>query len=387
MKKFFKLILTLSFIAVSSLQANTDTADTNDKQDEINAMRDRYNYELSIMIGKIRSECKLRQDYEKNLGLRLQFNAVDADLNIFDLVNLNIKPEVALSQSFSKSAYKKTTIAQAKTHTTRLELNALADIDVDFFLKPYILAGFGYEKFSHEYNKNDDSMYFDMGAGIKYPFKDYKYALKLEGKHFREITGNSDKGQRYGFFAGLDIAFGDNKCSDEDEDGVCDERDRCHGTPRGTVVDDKGCKIVEEVVAIVYKKSLDANFKLGSSKRFVDRDKVINDVSEFAKYLAYSNKYTLIGGHTSSEGKAIKNYLLSQRRANTIKKMLIDQGIDADKLRAVGYGEARPNYIPTKDKANRRIETVTFDTLEQMQNYIDETKLSKEDIVYEMDIR
>lgn len=273
-----------------------------------------------------------------------------------------------------------------KTHTTRAEINALADIDVNFFLKPYVLAGLGYENFSHEYKKNDDSMYFDMGAGIKYPFSDYKYALKLEGKHFREISGNSDRGQRYGFFLGLDIAFGDNKCSDEDEDGVCDDRDRCHGTPRGTVVDEKGCKIVEEKI-VIYKKSLDANFKLGSSKRFVSKSKVQNDVNEFALYLNNSAKYCLIGGHTSSEDKAIKNYMLSQRRANTIKKMLVEQGIDKDKLRAIGYGEARPNFIPTKHKSNRRIETVTFDTLEQMQKYIDDTKLSKEDIVYEMDIK
>jgi outer membrane protein OmpA-like peptidoglycan-associated protein len=64
-------------------------------------------------------------------------------------------------------------------------------------------------------------------------------------------------------------------------------------------------------------------------------------------------------GHTDARGKAKRNLVLSQRRARAVVSYLIDKGIDAKRLEAVGYGEERPvapnDTAPNRAK-NRRIE-------------------------------
>lgn len=55
------------------------------------------------------------------------------------------------------------------------------------------------------------------------------------------------------------------------------------------------------------------------------------------------DSYTIeIGGHTDARGAESFNQRLSQERADAVKAYLVDQGVNADRLRAVGYGESRP---------------------------------------------
>ncbi len=67
-----------------------------------------------------------------------------------------------------------------------------------------------------------------------------------------------------------------------------------------------------------------------------------------------------ISGHTDSVGPAEYNKQLSQRRANAVKNFLTSKGIDARRIKAVGYGEDKP--IASNDdnadgrEINRRVE-------------------------------
>ncbi len=68
-----------------------------------------------------------------------------------------------------------------------------------------------------------------------------------------------------------------------------------------------------------------------------------------------------IGGHTDSRGSDAVNKKLSQARADSVRKWLIDKGgIAADRLTAVGYGESVPLVSPDdtelKRAKNRRVE-------------------------------
>ena len=72
-----------------------------------------------------------------------------------------------------------------------------------------------------------------------------------------------------------------------------------------------------------------------------------------------------IEGHASSEGNAAYNKALSDRRAKSVMKYLVDHGIEAARLTAKGFGSEKP--IATNDteegrEQNRRVE---FNILEQ----------------------
>ncbi len=64
-----------------------------------------------------------------------------------------------------------------------------------------------------------------------------------------------------------------------------------------------------------------------------------------------------IGGHTDRLGEPDKNQVLSEQRAEAVKDYLVQAGVAAGRLEAVGYGDSRPLY-PSPDPRNRRVEVV-----------------------------
>lgn len=63
-----------------------------------------------------------------------------------------------------------------------------------------------------------------------------------------------------------------------------------------------------------------------------------------------------VGGHTDSRGEDAYNLRLSQRRADAVKDELIRNGVSAQRIKAVGYGESRP--ISSDHSMNRRVEII-----------------------------
>ena len=66
-----------------------------------------------------------------------------------------------------------------------------------------------------------------------------------------------------------------------------------------------------------------------------------------------------IEGHTDSAGRDEVNLALSQERAETVKQALVERGVGAQRIEAVGYGETRPiadNGTRAGRDRNRRIE-------------------------------
>lgn len=71
-----------------------------------------------------------------------------------------------------------------------------------------------------------------------------------------------------------------------------------------------------------------------------------------------------VGGHTDNVGKSDANAELSKLRAEAVVKYLTKAGVDSSKLKAVGYGDAKPvasNDTPAGRQQNRRIEFLVHD--------------------------
>jgi outer membrane protein OmpA-like peptidoglycan-associated protein len=61
-----------------------------------------------------------------------------------------------------------------------------------------------------------------------------------------------------------------------------------------------------------------------------------------------------IGGHTDNVGSDKDNQILSENRANEVRKYLISRGIKADRIEAKGYGESQP-MSPLDTEAGRAL--------------------------------
>lgn len=72
----------------------------------------------------------------------------------------------------------------------------------------------------------------------------------------------------------------------------------------------------------------------------------------------------LIEGHTDSTGSANLNQSLSQQRAESVRRALIDLGVDASRIQATGYGQTRPvadNATEQGRSRNRRVDVILVD--------------------------
>ncbi len=108
----------------------------------------------------------------------------------------------------------------------------------------------------------------------------------------------------------------------------------------------------------------EAIFFHNGSARLLDASiPVVDEVAEVIK--AHPEiTHLRVEGHTDRAGSSGFNLHLSQRRAEAVRNRLIEDGVDAERLEAVGYGDERP--IATNDTRagrtqNRRVEFVVVD--------------------------
>ena len=96
------------------------------------------------------------------------------------------------------------------------------------------------------------------------------------------------------------------------------------------------------------------NFKVNSSEILPASREILDQIILIVNRVNISVNADVLG-HTDASGSKAYNKKLSQRRANSVKKYLIDNGIKISKLTAIGYGEENLIFAPY-DKRNRRVE-------------------------------
>ncbi len=251
-------------------------------------------------------------------------------------------------------------------------------------LTPFVGGGVGHNRFDL-----DEETVWDAGAGVKYQIND-----NVEWRTtVRKFWGMDEHFHDYGVDTALIFSFGGNSSStpvaassaptprtsapttsqapaasapDADGDGVPDSRDACADTPRTHRVDNRGCSIVlEEVARIDLKVQFDFDMDVVKSE-------YVDDIRQIADFLKeHDDTVAVLEGFTDSVGPDEYNLALSQRRVNAVRQVLINQfGIESGKVRAQGFGEARPvasNDTPQGRAQNRRVQSVISTTMQRFE--------------------
>jgi outer membrane protein OmpA-like peptidoglycan-associated protein len=147
---------------------------------------------------------------------------------------------------------------------------------------------------------------------------------------------------------------------DRDGDSVPDNVDACPDTPGAPSPDPKknGCPGLVEVKGgqVVIMKPV-----------FFATDKDVILAQSYPVLLAVADalaaqtqiKRLSIEGHTDDRGKAEHNLDLSQRRADSVMRFLVEHGVAVERLEAHGFGQTQPianNRTRAGRAANRRVE-------------------------------
>ena len=133
---------------------------------------------------------------------------------------------------------------------------------------------------------------------------------------------------------------------DTDGDGVPDHLDKCPGTPRGALVDERGCWVIGDT--------------LFDFDKYVIKPQYYPLLDQIISVLKKNPSLNVeIEGHTDNFGSQAYNQILSHRRANAIMNYLIQGGIDKRCLSAVGYDFSRPRASNETEEGralNRRVQ-------------------------------
>lgn len=132
---------------------------------------------------------------------------------------------------------------------------------------------------------------------------------------------------------------------DDDKDGVLNNIDECPNTPKGFEVDEVGCSILVNLQVLFDRNKY--NIKEDFSEKL---DLFVDFMKKHEDYKAE------IQGHTDSRATEKYNEVLSDNRASSVKRYLVEKGIAEERLTSIGYGELTPiDSNETKEgRANNR---------------------------------
>ncbi|WP_405606422.1 OmpA family protein [Polaribacter sp. Asnod1-A03] len=164
-------------------------------------------------------------------------------------------------------------------------------------------------------------------------------------------------------------AFSNEGCPvliDTDKDGITDDKDACPNTPG--VIENNGCPkqattINNNINQQINLLAASINFNTNSDKIKPVSYTTIDEIITLMKKIP--DVKFLIEGHTDDVGNDNYNLDLSKRRAASVVKYMIEQGIPKERLESKGFGKSRPKFSNDTEggrQLNRRVEIKTLDS-------------------------
>lgn len=316
------------------------------------AFADNHKFEVQVGAGRDFFEEPKHDSAVVNLGLGYVVNknwTIEAVASSYDTWNTN------------------TNNAVGDIDGKQYRLDALYNIDTTSLWRPYVAFGVGDQK--QEFNNGSKAVrdtLINAGVGLKHSlggnweFRSDIRAFNSLDNDYTDVAVN----------AGVSYLFGAEpvkaapvvaapapapvKEIDSDGDGVFDSKDKCPDTPKQYKVDAVGCPMeLSETVSIKLAVKFD-------TAKSIVKDQYVDDIGNLAKFMnQYANTVVTVEGHTDSQGDDKYNQKLSQARAEAVKQVLITKfGVAADRVTAVGFGEAKPvadNKTAAGREENRRV--------------------------------
>ncbi len=297
----------------------------------------------------------------------------------------------------------------------QLALNGLYEFNLKSYntpLKPYILAGLGYEKVFDKTPVFKNQIYAQGGFGFTHPLGEHiDFILEFRALQIFD-KDKSDEDNEFVFLAGISVPLfvevvREKETTpieaetiptthyepvqlDGDQDMVPDDIDKCPNTPLGKEVDSRGCMIVNaiiipenveyvqesQIISIAPKEQIQKTKPIYNSRgrnnlqlHFKSNSAAIlpkskDRIKKFASYLKSNPTLKVtIEGYTDSSGLRYKNLALSKQRAKAVRAFLIRYGVDGSRLKAIGKGDVNPiadNDTEEGRAKNRRIEAIIY---------------------------
>ena len=229
---------------------------------------------------------------------------------------------------------------------------------------PYLAIGAGDRTFKIKNSRTNSNFAVDYGVGARF-FATESFFIRAD---FRDIlafdTPNGNPVNNLEYTLGIGWLLGGKK---QEPAPVAEVAPVIVEPPKpapvvkpGPVIPPAPVAAPTEVIKVKDRTTIDVKFKTNKADIVPKYD---GELAEFADVLKKNPDLNVtIEGYTDNVGTAKYNKKLSQRRAESVKKYLVDKfGIDASRLKAVGYGLEKPiasNKTEEGRKKNRRVEAV-----------------------------
>jgi len=143
---------------------------------------------------------------------------------------------------------------------------------------------------------------------------------------------------------------------DRDHDGINDELDKCPDVPG--VAENNGCPAIKtEIKQKVSYTAKNILFAIGSDRLSIISYKAMDQLALLL--VAHNELHLTIEGYTDNTGTPETNLVLSQLRADAVKKYLIKKGVQENRITSTGFGQEDPiadNGTMNGKERNRRVE-------------------------------
>lgn len=298
--------------------------------------------------------------------LYIPFGGQYYDFDEHSNIDGDVMPELGIGYRIGNRSAAEVMFSRADTDTHRQATRRSVDVNqvradyLHFYndwqgFVPYSVAGYGYNDYdaTNSIPGDGDTDFINFGAGLLKNIDD-NWAARLDLRDIHQLKNNQNE---YAVHLTMQYRFGTSPAPAKPVAATPAPAKVAAPEPAAPA------DIVPAAPAQPEKRvEIKLNVNFATASDVVPRS-YFKEIKRVADYLKkYPDTTATIEGHTDSRGDDAYNQNLSERRANAIRNVLINEHkVDASRVKAIGYGEAKPladNNTTSGRYKNRRVVAV-----------------------------